>query len=90
MALELKILLGSTRPGRAADLLLPWLVDRSAAHGAFAVDVLDLRDWPLPMFGDTHGAVIGGAGGGNTDAIVRRWNSTSPSRPSWSRCATPA
>jgi NAD(P)H-dependent FMN reductase len=75
MPLELKILVGSTRPGRAADLVLPWLVDRSAAHGAFAVDVLDLRDWPLPMFGDTHEAVMGGAGGGNSDAIVRRWNS---------------
>jgi NAD(P)H-dependent FMN reductase len=75
MALELKILVGSTRPGRAADLVLPWLVDRSAAHGAFAVDVLDLRDWPLPMFGDTHEAVTGTAGGGNSDGIVRRWNS---------------
>jgi NAD(P)H-dependent FMN reductase len=54
MGLELKILVGSTRPGRAADLVLPWLIDRSAMHGAFAVDVLDLRDWPLPMFGETH------------------------------------
>jgi NAD(P)H-dependent FMN reductase len=76
VALELKILVGSTRSGRAADLILPWLVDRSAKHGAFAVDVLDLRDWPLPMFGETHDGVTGWAGGGSSDAILRRWNST--------------
>jgi NAD(P)H-dependent FMN reductase len=76
MALELKILVGSTRVGRAADLVLPWLVDRSAAHGAFAVDVLDLRDWPLPMFGEALEGVMGVAGDGNPNAIVRRWNST--------------
>jgi NAD(P)H-dependent FMN reductase len=76
MALELKILVGSTRPGRAADLVLPWLVDRSTAHGAFVVDVLDLRDWPLPMFGEMHEGVIGVGGGGNSDAIVQHWNST--------------
>jgi hypothetical protein len=64
MTLELKIVVGSTRPGRAADLVLPWLVDRSVAHGAFAVEVLDLRDWPLPMFGETHEAVMGKGGGG--------------------------
>ena len=76
MALELKVLVGSTRAGRAADLVLPWLVDRSRAHGAFAVEVLDLRDWPLPMFGETHEGAMGGAGGGDSDAVVRRWNST--------------
>jgi NAD(P)H-dependent FMN reductase len=76
VALELKILVGSTRAGRAADLVLPWLVDRSATHGAFVVEVLDLRDWRLPMFGETHEGVIGLAGSGNSDAILRRWNST--------------
>jgi NAD(P)H-dependent FMN reductase len=76
MTLELKIVVGSTRPGRAADLVLPWLADRSAAHGAFAVEVLDLRDWPLPMFGETQETVIGGERGGYSDPIVQRWNRT--------------
>jgi NAD(P)H-dependent FMN reductase len=75
MALKLKILVGSTRPARAADLVLPWLVDRSAAHGAFAVDVLDLRAWPLPMFGEAHEA-LSAVAGGHSDGIVQRWNST--------------
>ena len=35
--LELQIVLRSTRPGRAADLFLPWLVDRAERHGRFAV-----------------------------------------------------
>jgi NAD(P)H-dependent FMN reductase len=75
MTLELEIVVGSTRHGRAADLVLPWLVDRSVAHGAFAVEVLDLRDWPLPMFGETHEAVMRAGGGGYSDPIVQRWNS---------------
>jgi len=75
MTLELKIVVGSTRPGRAADLVLPWLVDRSVAHGAFAVEVLDLRDWPLPMFGETYEAVMGEGGGGYSDPVVHRWSS---------------
>jgi NAD(P)H-dependent FMN reductase len=75
MTLELRIVVGSTRAGRAADLVLPWLVDRAAAHGAFAVEVLDLRDWPLPMFGETQDPVMRAPGGGDPDGIVQRWNS---------------
>src|SRR5260370_38865176 len=50
---NLKIIIGSTRPGRAADHVAPWIVERAKEHPAFSVEVLDLRDWPLPLFPET-------------------------------------
>jgi NAD(P)H-dependent FMN reductase len=73
--LNLKIIVGSSRQHRSADLVLPWLVDRAQDFGAFNVDVLDLRDWALPMFdesirtlGDPHDPTY-------SDPVVKRWNS---------------
>lgn len=74
MTLELKMIVGSTREGRAADRVLPWLVERAVAQGAFTVDVLDLRDWPLPMFQETFAALKDPTGNGYSDPVVRRWN----------------
>ena len=74
--LQLKLIVGSTREGRAADRVLPWISRRVEMHGRFAVEVLDLREWPLPMFtesfatlGDVHDPTY-------SDPIVKRWNTT--------------
>jgi NAD(P)H-dependent FMN reductase len=72
--LSLKIIIGSTRPGRAADHVVPWIVDRAKEHGAFSVEVLDLRDWPLPPFGETFQTVGDPRNPTYSDPIVRRWN----------------
>jgi NAD(P)H-dependent FMN reductase len=66
--LELKIIVGSTREGRQADHVLPWVAARASAHGAFAVDVLDLRDYPLPMFGEAR------PGAPDAASVVGEWN----------------
>jgi NAD(P)H-dependent FMN reductase len=71
---KLHIIIASTRPGRAADFVYPWVVARATAHGAFEVEVLDLRDWRLPMFGE-HAGTIGDFNDPTySDPIVRRWN----------------
>jgi NAD(P)H-dependent FMN reductase len=71
---KLQIIVGSTRPGRAADRVLPWVVKRAEAHGGFDVEVLDLRDWPLPMFAE-HAGSIGDFNDPTYSApIVREWN----------------
>lgn len=74
MALQLKIVIGSTREGRAADLVAPWVVDRAQVHGDFDVDVLDLRDWPLPIFQETFATLGDPADPTYSDPIVRAWN----------------
>lgn len=68
----LKLIVGSSRPERGADLFLPWLIQRIDRHGRFAVEVCDLRDWDLPMFQETWSS----PGSGYTTDAVRRWNDT--------------
>ena len=55
--MRLQVIVGSTRPGRAADKVVPWVVSRAALQPAFEVDVVDLRDWRLPMFGEHPGSI---------------------------------
>jgi NAD(P)H-dependent FMN reductase len=50
MSPRLQIIVGSTRPGRFADKPLAWMVDRLSGREEFELDVLDLRDYPLPYF----------------------------------------
>ncbi len=73
--LNLKIIIGSTRPGRAADRVIPWITAKSREHGDFDADVLDLRDWQLPLFGETF-ATLGDPKNPSFSApVVKQWNS---------------
>jgi NAD(P)H-dependent FMN reductase len=74
--LNLKIIIGSTRPGRAADRVIPWITSASRGHGGFSVDVLDLRDWDLPIFGETFATVGDPRNPAFSVPAVRRWNDT--------------
>ncbi len=71
---KLHIIIGSTRPGRAADLVAPWVIDRARAHGGFDVEVLDLRDWVLPMFAETFETVGDFNNPTYSSPVVRSWN----------------
>jgi len=74
MVSKLLVIVGSTRPGRAADLVLPWVTSRARAHGGFDVDVADLRDWPLPFFAEHPGTIGDIADPTYSEPIVRAWN----------------
>ncbi|HJY73090.1 MAG TPA: NAD(P)H-dependent oxidoreductase [Streptosporangiaceae bacterium] len=71
---KLLVIVGSTRPGRAADLVVPWVTSRARAHGGFDVDVADLRDWPLPIFAEHPGTIGDIADPTYSEPIVRAWN----------------
>jgi len=72
--LKLQIIVGSTRPTRSADVVLPWVERRAQAHGGFEVELLDLRDWPLPMFAE-HPGTIGDIGDPTySEPLVKEWN----------------
>lgn len=71
---KLLIIIGSTRPARAADLVIPWLVRAAKEHGGFDVEVADLRDWPLPIFTE-HAGTIGDINDPTySDPLVKAWN----------------
>ena len=54
---NVQIIVGSTRAGRNADAVYRWLLPAIQSNGAFAVETLDLRDWPLPLFQETIATV---------------------------------
>jgi NAD(P)H-dependent FMN reductase len=72
--MKLQVIVGSTRPGRAADKVVPWVVSRAALQPGFELEVLDLRDWPLPLFGEHMGSIGDPRDPSYSDEIVRRWN----------------
>jgi len=71
---KLQVIVGSTRPTRAADRVVPWVVERAQSHGEFEVEVLDLRDWPLPFFQERMGTIGDFSDPTYSDPIVRSWN----------------
>jgi NAD(P)H-dependent FMN reductase len=74
--LKLKILIGSTRAGRAADRVVPWVAHQAQARNTFDVDVLDLREWNLPMFTETIHTVGDFHDPTYSQPLIRRWNDT--------------
>jgi NAD(P)H-dependent FMN reductase len=49
LALKLNIIIGSTRPGRAGPVIAQWLKEAAEEHGKFAVELVDLADFDLPL-----------------------------------------
>lgn len=72
---KLLVIIGSTRPTRSADLVLPWLTEKVAAHPAFEAEVADLRDWPLPIFAEHFGTIGDVSDPTYSDPLVKAWNS---------------
>ncbi len=73
---KLQIIVGSTRPTRTADAVVPWVIEQSKAHPRFDVEVLDLRDWPLPHFSEHMGTLGDISDPTYSDPIIKRWNQT--------------
>lgn len=71
---KLKVIVGSTREGRNADRVAPWVAERAGAHGTFDVEVLDLREWKLPHFQENLQTLGNPADPTYSEPIVRRWN----------------
>ena len=46
---RLVIVVGSVRDGRFGPVAASWTADQAAKHGGFAVDVLDLADFDIPL-----------------------------------------
>lgn len=49
MPLLLKIVIGSTRPGRKGPAVAAWAAQVAKAHGGFDVELVDLADFDLPL-----------------------------------------
>jgi NAD(P)H-dependent FMN reductase len=50
----LRIIIGSTRPGRIGPSVAEWIAGRAREHGGFDVEVTDLAELNLPMYDEPH------------------------------------
>ena len=49
---KIAIIVSSTRPTRFADIPTAWIKAKAEARGDMEVEVVDLRDYPLPFFAE--------------------------------------
>jgi NAD(P)H-dependent FMN reductase len=70
----LQVIVGSTRPTRAADPVTRWVLDRAERHEQLRPELLDLRDWALPMFGEHFGTIGDFRDPTYSEPVVRSWN----------------
>jgi NAD(P)H-dependent FMN reductase len=47
---KIAVIIGSIRPTRHGDKPAKWLVEQAKAYGAFDVELVDLMDYPMPLF----------------------------------------
>jgi NAD(P)H-dependent FMN reductase len=47
---RIAVIIGSTRPSRFADAPAQWILKQAQARGDMEVEIVDLRDHPLPFF----------------------------------------
>ena len=66
---KIGIIVGSTRPGRFADHPAKWINEVAGKREEFDVELLDLRDWPLPFFEE----VTSPAYGPSKNEVAQRW-----------------
>lgn len=63
------IIVGSTRPGRFADHPAKWIEGLARQRSDIEVEVLDLRDYPMPLFNEATSP----AWGPSKDEAALRW-----------------
>ena len=49
---RIALIVGSTRPARFADAPAQWMLKQARARDDMAVDLIDLRDHPMPFFAE--------------------------------------
>lgn len=49
MDINLKIIIGSTRPGRKGPIIARWVEEAAKASGLFKVELVDLAEMNLPL-----------------------------------------
>jgi NAD(P)H-dependent FMN reductase len=66
---KLAIVVGSIRPNRFAAHAAEWIEKVAAEGGLFDIHVIDLKDYPLPMFAEE----VSPAYGPSKDEVAQRW-----------------
>lgn len=63
------VVIGSTRQGRFGDKPAQWIFDLATARGDLEVELIDLRDFPLPLFDEP----VSPAWAPSKNEVARAW-----------------
>ena len=66
---NIHVILGSTRQGRSGERVARWFMAHARARSDLDVELVDLRDWPLPFFDQQMPPMMGGY----SDEAQQRW-----------------
>ncbi|MBL9052025.1 MAG: NAD(P)H-dependent oxidoreductase [Tabrizicola sp.] len=66
---KIAIIVSSTRPTRFADIPTAWIKAQAEARGDLTVEVVDLRDYPMPFFAE----VASNAWAPTQDPVAQKW-----------------
>ncbi len=69
--LKIKVIIGSTRQGRFSEKPANWIYEEMKKKDGVEVELLDLRDYPMPFFDEPMSPAMGG--GKYSDPIVTKW-----------------
>lgn len=66
---KLAVVIGSTRANRFAEQAARWVADIARADGQFEVELVDLKDYPLPFFAEKASSLYAPS----ESEVARRW-----------------
>jgi NAD(P)H-dependent FMN reductase len=66
---KIAIVVGSTRAARFADVPTQWIAKIAKSHADIDVEIVDLRDFPLPFFDE----VASSAWAPSQNEVAKRW-----------------
>lgn len=69
--ITLQVILGSTREGRFGEKPAKWVVEELKKQKEVEVELLDLRDWPLPFFNEPLSPAS--SDGKYTNELAAKW-----------------
>ena len=71
--MNIKIIMGSTRQGRLSEKPAKWIFEEAKKNPDLNVDLLDLRDFPLPFFEEATSPGMMPAGEYFSNPIAIKW-----------------
>lgn len=66
---RIAVVIGSTRPNRFADKPAEWIAEIANARGDLDVEILDLKDYPMPLFAEPTSPMWGAS----ENEVARLW-----------------
>lgn len=66
---KIAVIVGSTRAARFADKPTEWIANIAKARGDFDVEIVDLRDYPMPFFDEVSSSLYVPS----TNEVAQRW-----------------